>query len=193
MKKAVILHGTDSNPDDIWFVWLRKQLENSGYKVFSPLLPNNHTPNRATYNDFLKDAGWDFEDNILVGHSSGATTILNLLSEEWFPSIRASILVGAFLNERLLAAKAPSWYEQNQFTNLFLHEYDIDLLTKKGGKFYFVHGNDDPYCDIDDARKLCKEVRGVFIEVPNGGHLSQSWNIKEIPQLTDQLKADKIL
>lgn len=193
IKRAVLLHGTDGNPDDLWFPWLRKQLENSGYQVFSPLLPDNHTPNRATYDDFLKSSGWDFNDDVVIGHSSGATTALNLLSADWFPKVRSTVLVGAFLNEHLLQVNAPEWYDQSQFTNLFSSDYDVDLLKEKGGKFYFVHGSDDPYCDIGDARKLCGKVGGVFIEIPDGGHLSGGWGVKEIPQLTDRLKADNLL
>jgi esterase/lipase len=49
-KRAVILHGTDGIPGELrWEVWLKKQLEDSGYEVFYPQLPDCHTPNLATY------------------------------------------------------------------------------------------------------------------------------------------------
>jgi predicted alpha/beta hydrolase family esterase len=92
MKRAVILHGTDSNPQDIWFPWFKNQLEANGYTVFVPLLPDNHTPNRKKYEEFLKNSNWDFRDNILIGHSSGATTALNLLSADWLPKVKAVVL-----------------------------------------------------------------------------------------------------
>ncbi|MDQ5953593.1 MAG: hypothetical protein QG647_328, partial [Patescibacteria group bacterium] len=40
LKKAVLFHGTDSKPDDYWFPWLKSYLENNGYEVYVPLLPN---------------------------------------------------------------------------------------------------------------------------------------------------------
>ena len=73
MKRAVLLHGTDGEPNNHWFPWLQKQLKGMGYQIFAPLLPHNHTPNRFEYEEFLKKYGWDFTDNLIIGHSSGAT------------------------------------------------------------------------------------------------------------------------
>jgi hypothetical protein len=191
MKRAVLLHGTDGNPQDQWFPWLRKQLEQSSYSIYAPSLPENHTPDREKYSKFLHDSGWDFTDNILVGHSSGATTVLNLLSEDRFPKVKAVILLGTFLNEKLL--KDVSWYEPGQFDNLFLADYDADKIKQKAGGFYFVHGDNDPFCDINDARNLSKKVGGKFITIKNGHHLGGTSGITEIPPLIDALKADSIL
>ena len=58
MKKAVLLHGTDGSPNDHWFPWLKKVLEENEYEVFAPTLPENHTPNRDVYEEFLKKSGW---------------------------------------------------------------------------------------------------------------------------------------
>lgn len=191
MKRAVILHGTNGSPQDCWLPWLKKQLESRGYEVLCPLLPDNHTPNRYTYETFLKNTGWDFADNIIIGHSSGSTTALNLLMSDWFPKAKATILVGTFLNENLL--RGVDWYVPGQFKDLFLDSYDPETLKHKSEKLYFVHGDDDPYCDINDAKELCSKVGGTFIEVPNGHHLGSSSGFYELPMLFDQLVTDKII
>lgn len=191
MKRAVILHGTNGSPEDCWLPWLKKSLEAKGYEVLCPLLPDNHTPNRHTYEVFLKNIGWDFTDNIIIGHSSGSTTALNLLMSDWFPKVKATVLVGTFLNERLL--KGVDWVVPDQFKDLFLDSYDPETLVRKSEKFYFVHGDNDPYCDINDAKELCTKVGGTFIEVQNGHHLSNSSGFYELPLLLDQLVADKII
>ncbi len=185
MKKAVLLHGTDGNPDDHWFPWLKKLLEDKGYEVFAPELPENHTPNRQTYEKFLRESSWDFTENVLVGHSSGATTVLNLLSADWFPHIKTAVLVGTFLNEKL--TKGVDWYEPGQFDGLFLSSYNPDILKTKADNFIFVHGGDDPYCDVDDAQALCAEVGGDFLLIENGHHLGGSSGYKELPSLTGKL------
>lgn len=192
MKRAVLLHGTDGRPDDLWFPALKQQLEDFDYKVFAPVLPDNHTPNKEVYNTFLKKSGWDFKDNILIGHSSGATAVLNVMANDWFPGVKAVVLVGTFLNEKLLPDNAP-WYEPGQFDNLFPQTFDTAILKKKCRTFYFVHGTDDPYCDIEDAKKLCDELGGTFIEVPGGHHLAASSGISELPQIVEHLKADDVL
>lgn len=191
MKRAVILHGTDGNPIAHWQSWLRHELEKAGYEVFAPKLPNNHTPNREVYDKFLRNSGWDFTDNVVVGHSSGATTVLNLLSADWFPHVKAAVLVGTFLNEKL--TQHTELNEPGQFANLFLPNYDPEVIKKKADVFYFVHGSDDPYCDINDARELCTKLDGTFITVENGHHLGDSVGMKELPQLKEQLKKDSLL
>lgn len=184
-KKATIIHGTDSSPDDYWMPWLRNYLSSKGYDVFAPVLPENHTPNKNTYDAFLKASDWDFQDNILVGHSSGATTVLNLLSADWFPKVDQVILVGTFLSEDLLAGV--SWYEKGQFDSLFLKEYNSNVIKQKAKKFIFVHGSDDPYCDIGLAKQLCMELDGTFITIQNGHHLAGKSGVTELPELLNEL------
>jgi predicted alpha/beta hydrolase family esterase len=180
MKRAVILHGTDGNPDINWLPWAKAELEKRGYEVFVPLLPQNHTPNREVYGEFIGASSWDFTNNLLIGHSSGATTVLNLLSSDWFPKVKATILVGTFLNEDLL--NSAEWYQPGQFDNLFPKDnFDPELLRRKAEKFFFIHGNDDPYCSLDDAKNLCEAVGGEITIVQQGLHLSS--NRKELPEL----------
>ena len=190
MKRAVILHGTSGNPSINWLPWVRAQLEDEGYEVWVPQLPDADYPNRFTYDEFLKSADWDFTDNLLIGHSSGATTILNLMSTDWFPHIKTAVLVGAFLNENL--TKKTDWYEQGQFDNLFPSEgFDAERLSTKADRFYFLHGDNDPYCELEPAQQLSDKVNGTLVVIPGGKHLSS--NRKEIPEIIDVLKKNNDL
>ena len=191
MKKAVLLHGTDGSPNDHWFPWLKKELEENEYQVFAPTLPENHTPNRDVYEAFLKNSGWDFSDNLLVGHSSGTTTILNLLMADWFPSVKASVLVGTFLNEKLLNKQ--EWYTPGQFDRLFVREFDIEKIKSKCPEFIFVHGDNDHACDYNDAKEFCQQLDGDFITIKNGAHLSGSSGITEIPEIIEKITEKGLL
>lgn len=188
-KRAVILHGTDGSPIELpWQAWLKNQLEAHGYEVYFPQLPDCHTPDLELYDEFLKKSGWDFSDNLLIGHSSGATAALHLLEQDWFPDSGACVLVGTFLNEKLL--ENATWYEPGQFDKLFVDVVRPENIKKKVGKFYFVHGDDDPYCSYDDARKLCAQLDGRFLTIHDGGHIAKSSGITELPLLIDQLEHD---
>ena len=180
MKRAVLLHGTDGSPEDTWFPWINGALKNKGYQVYKPLLPENHTPNKDVYDDFLKNSGWNFANNVIVGHSSGATTILNLLSSSWFPSLKTIVLVGAFLDT--VNVVGADWYEDGQFDNLFLPE--------KVENVYFVHGDDDPYCSYQTAKNMCEKMDGKFITIHNGHHLGSTSGLTRLPGLYEQLVAD---
>lgn len=191
MKRALLLHGTNGDPSHGWQPWLKSELESRGYEVFAPVLPDNDRPNRGTYEAFLRDSGWDFADNLVVGHSSGATTALNLLLSDWFPSVKATVLVGAFLNEKL--TKPLGEFPEGNFDGLFVESFDPARLRERSRAFYFVHGSNDPYCDIDDARDLCDQLRGKFIVIENGHHLGGASGVTELPQLIEALEADTIL
>jgi predicted alpha/beta hydrolase family esterase len=178
MKKAVILHGTDGDLGHNWFPWLESKLESEGFKVWVPLLPQNHTPNREVYNDFLLNHDWDFEDNIVIGHSSGAVSVLNLLMDEGCPKIKLGAMVGAW------ASGTPHGYEEGnqQFINMFPpNGFDFELIKSKAGKLVFMHGDDDPYCPLEQAEYLARNLDAGLTVVPNGGHLGNKF--KELPEL----------
>jgi len=39
MSNAFIIHGTGGYPEENWFPWLKKKLEEFNYKVFVPQFP----------------------------------------------------------------------------------------------------------------------------------------------------------
>lgn len=192
MKRALMLHGTDGSPTELaWQGWLQQQLVADGWQVFFPQLPDCHRPNLATYDAFLQRAGWDVTDGLVIGHSSGATTTLHLLGQDWFPHVRAAVLVGTFLREDLV--KTAPWYEPGQFDQLFVDEFDTAQLRTAADAFYFVHGDNDPYCDYAEARQLCAQLDGTFITLSGAGHIASSANIAEMPELVGELVNDGIM
>jgi ydeN-like len=186
MKRAVLLHGTDGELGEHWFGWLSAWLEVRGYKIFEPQLPNCHTPDRREYHHFLTHQGWDFADNLLVGHSSGATTVLNLLQSNDIPVVETAILVSAFLNERLTIGT--NQYEPGQFDNLWPEVgFDAEKIRRSARQILFIHSDNDPYCSYDDAREFADKVGAEFVAVHDGQHLGLESGLRELPQITDYL------
>jgi predicted alpha/beta hydrolase family esterase len=178
MKRAVILHGTDGKPDSNWFPWLKEKLETEGYEVWVPELPENHTPNREVYNNFLFGQGWDFADNIVIGHSSGAVSVLNLFMDERCPKVQLGVMVGAW------AGGVPNGYPEDtkDFDNLFPPEgFNFELIKNKAEKLAFLHGDNDPYCPLEQAQYLAEKLDASLTVIPNGGHLGRQYT--ELPEL----------
>lgn len=172
---------------------MRTTLIRSGYEVWSPELPNNHIPNRSTYNDFLLESGWDFSDNLLVGHSSGTTAILNLLMDERCPKVKTAVMVSTFvkINPNL---PEDAGLDDEQFTQLFPEEgFDWNLIKSKCENFYFVHGDNDPLCPIAWAQEVCELVGGKFMIIPRGHHIGGDSGITELPNVIEQLQNDHVL
>ncbi len=183
--KAVILHGTNADHTQNWFPWLKSELEKLGFEVWVPDLPNADRPNIERYNTLLFGNDWDFSNNLIIGHSSGAVAILGLLQS--LPNntkINTAILAGSF-TKRL--AEDPSW---DMLTELFYRPFDFDSIRKKARQFIFVHSEDDPYCPIEQAEELHEKLGGEFIRFKNKGHFTESLDPQfvKFPELLEIIK-----
>src|SRR3989338_10483294 len=79
-KRIFVIHGWDGYPEEGIFPWLKKELQNRGFSVFNPSMPEPLRPQIKTWVEFLKEqVGTPDEDTFLFGHSIGAQTILRYL------------------------------------------------------------------------------------------------------------------
>lgn len=169
MKKALILHGTGSSSQGNWFPWLKQQLQEKGWEVWVPDLPQADTPNISRYNQFIfSNKDWIFDkDTILVGHSSGSVAILGLLQH--LPEgtkVGKCYLVGAFKDD----------LEWESLKELFQDEFDFDLIKSRAEKFVFIHSDNDPHCPLEGAKYLAEKLDGALIIKPNQGHFNTASN-----------------
>lgn len=183
--KAVILHGTGSSPESNWFPWTKVELEKLGYEVYVPKLPGADFPDIEQYLKFLLNSEWDFNENLIIGHSSGAVAILGLLQALPRATIvDTAILVGAF-TERL--AEDPKWEKTK---GMFKKSFDFQKIKHKARNFIFIHSDNDPYCPIDQAQFLHRQVGGEFIILPGGQHFAAHLDpkYKRFPKLIEIIK-----
>jgi uncharacterized protein len=174
-KRAVILHGTDGNPEENWFPWLKTKFEAEGYEVWVPQLWDAHTPNREKW-DHQVLGGRELTDCIVVGHSSGAVEVLNLLMSWRCPHIRLAVVVGAWAGGDPIGE-----WEPGQFDQLFPPDgYDAETINAKVDRLVFLHGAKDPYCPVDGAKKLAKQLDAPITVVPDAEHFS---GITELPEV----------
>ncbi len=183
MKQALILHGTDATPQSNWFTWLKDQLEQDGYNIWLPQLPNSDKPNAKTYTDFLLSSP-DFtftSDTIIVGHSSGAVEVLHLLQN--LPEntkIKTTFLVSAFKDDL-------GW---DALGGLFDEPFDFANIKTKAEKFVFFHSDNDPYCPIEHAKYLSEQVGGELIIKSGQGHFNTELGeqYKAFPELLEVIR-----
>ena len=179
-KRAVILHGTNGNPDENWFPWLKAKFEAEGYEVWVPQLPESHTPNHELWDDRILGSR-ELTDCIVVGHSSGGVEVLNLLMNKRCPHIRLGVIVGVWPG----GDPVGEW-EPGQFDKLFTPEgFDAQTIKPKADRLAFLHGANDPYCPVAETKQLAERLGAPITIVPNAGHFSGITDLPEVWQIIE--------
>ena len=181
--KAVILHGTGNNHKGNWFPWLKIELEKLGYEVWVPDLPEADRPNAKKYTNFLLNQDWDFNNNLVIGHSAGAVEVLHLL--ENLPksiSINTAIMVAVFKGdlgwENLKSINKPA--------------PNLQKIKQKAKQFIVVQSDDDPYCPTEDARDIAVQLGAEFKLFHGMKHFSKNTEPRfvKFPELLQIIKAE---
>jgi len=188
MKNALILHGLGNSSQGNWFPWLKRKLENKGWKVWVPDLPQSYKPNIKRYNEFIFDnKDWIFNENsVIIGHSAGAVAILGLLQEfKNNKQVDTCILVGSFKDN----------LDVGVLDGLFEEPFDFEKIKKHAKRFVLVHSDNDPYCPLEHAKYLAEKLSGELIIKKGQGHfnlnLGKDSKYKKFPFMLEILEINK--
>lgn len=180
MKKRVfIIHGWDGSPYGCWLPWLGIELENRGFKVEIPAMPNSERPEMDIWVSYLASlVGVSDENTYFVGHSIGCQTILRYI-ETLGPGekIGGAVFAAGFFHLKDLAndeerSIAAPWLET---------PIDERSVQSHGGKFVAIFSDNDPVVPLSD-KEIFKEKFGAEVIVEHKkGHLSEDAGVKELP------------
>jgi len=142
MKNAILFHGTGCTPSSYWFPSIKTHLENLGYEVSVPQLPDADNPILAKWLPVAL-GGVFTEETVIVGHSAGGPLVLSVL-ENIQVQIHKAILVAGF-GRPLRDDKEPQPILQNQ--------YDWQKIKKSARDIIYINSDNDPWT-IDDEEGL---------------------------------------
>ncbi len=148
---VLILHGWEGKSDSNWFMSTKETLEQIGYEVIVPDLPNSNTPNIEEQLTFLGQFLSRIDErSIIIGHSLGgqlATKFVELLDKK----IKALVLVAPTypgvaenmgITERTLNDNEKSFVSYVENTILFEKVIQNSILQ-------VLHiSENDPYIDF---------------------------------------------
>jgi len=183
MKTAFIFHGTEGHPEENWFPWTKKQLEQRGYEVFVPQFPSPPViPAKiADWFDVLKSYEEKItEDTILIGHSLGGIFTLRLLEKLSHP-VRAACFVGTPIGIQPIAN-----YERDSSFSGF--DFDWTTIKQKVKEFIVFHSDTDPYVALENGKELAKHLGVELSFVPNAGHFNAKAGFLKLDELLEKLK-----
>lgn len=174
MKNAIIFHGTGEAPNFYWYPWLKNKLEEKGYAVSIPELPDTNHPNVATWLPKALEESYN-EETIIIGHSAGSTLMLALL-EQLKVKIHQAIMVAAFYQD------LPDFHGP-----IIKSSYDWEKIKSHVKEAIIINSDNDPWgCSAEVGLDLIGKIGGTLI-VPHGeGHMgSDSFKqpYKEFPLL----------
>jgi hypothetical protein len=161
VKNAVIFHGSGSTPNDVWYPWLKKELEGKGYKVSAPVLTNDETAPLDKWLPMALKENYD-SDTVLIGHSAGCPLILSVL-ENINAKVSKAILVAGFI--------APLKANTDGYNPILQKIYDWEKIKSHAEEFIFINSTNDPWgCDQNQGELMHKELGGSLI-INHEGHM----------------------
>jgi len=182
MKKRVfIIHGWDGYPEEGWFPWLKKELEQKGFEVFVPQLPQ---PDEPRINNWVpeieKIVGNPDEQTYFIGHSMGCQAIARYL--ETLPKniiIGGAVFIAGFFkhltnleDDETVRSVSEEWLK----TPLNFIKIKIHLKNSIA-----IFSDDDPYVPLDNQDDFKDKLGSKIIIEHQKGHFSGSRdNITEL-------------
>lgn len=190
MKRAVIVHGWGNTPEDNWFPWLKQQLEDRGWAVVAPAMPDTEYPRIEPWVSAVAAAvGQPDEQLYLVGHSIGCQTILRYVSG--LPEgarVGGAVLVAPFLR---LDPDGVKYTEEERSIVGPWTDPQFNLATAKAR---FVRGataifsDDDYWVSASYNEPRFRDELGAKTQVlPKSGHFMEREGFTQLPQALQAL------
>lgn len=186
-KRVFIIHGWDSYPEEGWFPWLKKELEERRFEVIVPQLPQANEPRINGWVPALAAAAGKVDaQTYFIGHSLGCQTIARYL--ETLPGnakIGGAVFVAGYF-KRLINL------EDDDIVRDVAREWlstplDLEKVKSHLPKSVAIFSDDDPYVPMDNQDDYKNKLNSKIIIEHNMKHFSGSTGTLELPAALDAL------
>lgn len=180
-KRAYIIHGWGGNPTEAWFPWLANQLEQKGFEVVVPQMPDPEEPKIGAWVSTLADCvGKPDEHTILVGHSIGCPTILRYL--EGLPKdakVGHCVFVAGWFTLKGLESEE-EWAIAKPWLETPINEAKVRSACKSFTAFF---SDNDPFVPLENVEAFEKRLQATTVVLHNRGHFGSNDDTKAFPEL----------
>lgn len=179
MKRAIIVHCWEGTPEYCWYPQTKKELEEKGFIVAVPEMPETMLPKLSAWLPKLRDvAESPDEDLFLIGHSLGCITIfryLELLGEH--QKVGGVVLIAGFTDDL--------GYEE--LTNFFVEPIDFEKIKSKANHFVAINSDNDPYVDVKYGDILKERLGAKLIIKHEMDHFSAITSFPDVSEVVLQM------
>jgi len=175
MNKAIIIHGWEESPSGHWYPWLGKKLEEEGWQVDIPEMPNTKNPKLNQWMDKLLSFSPD-NNTLLIGHSLANALIMKYL-ENSENKAKGAVMVAAW-----------DWLMEDvkEFHQTFFESgFNYETIKSRNLPLFIVNSSNDPWIDFAKAKNLSTKIKAKFIAVANAGHFMDRDGYREFPKLLE--------
>lgn len=178
-KRVFLIHAWGGKPGDVWFPWLKRELEKRGFIVIAPEMPDTETPKIENWVPYLaKLVGEPDEDTYFLGHSIGCQTIARYLAGLPEEKKAGGVVFVAGFAEYVTGLTEEEQVIMDSWTRTPI---DWSKVRNHAKKFVAIHSDNDPYVPLDNA-KFFKEKLGAEVSVEQGkGHFDEESGVTELP------------
>ncbi len=183
MPHVFIIHGWAGHPNEGWFPWLKKELEERGFEVSIPEMPDPENPKIETWILHLKSViGIPNESTYLIGHSIGVQTILRYLQTIDRP-IGGVLAVAGFFVLRDGCLKLDEMIIAEPWLKMPI---DVDAAKKNTKSITAIFSDNDPFVPVENAKLFERRLDAKTIILHQRGHFSNSDNALEVPEILQE-------
>jgi uncharacterized protein len=170
--KIILIHGNGgSTADQIWFPYVKSELEKIGLTVISETFPDNVEAKKEIWLPYINKLGAD-ENTIIIGHSSGALAAMRYVENN---NILGSVLIGTCFTDLGDEMEKKSGYYNSPWKW---------KLIKKNQKWSIIFAStDDPYIPISEPRFIKDQLESDYYEYNNKGHFGEDKKMYTFPEL----------
>ncbi|VVB98985.1 Serine hydrolase [uncultured archaeon] len=180
MPTFFIFHGTSGYPEENWFPWLKKELEELGHKVIVPQFPTPQNQSLESWFRVLDQYKAELSpDTILIGHSLGGTFLLRVLEKLRQP-VRAVFIVSAPVGIMPIKNRVSD-------QPFILKRFNWEKIRKNACNFFVFHSDNDPYVGIGNGEETAKRLGVRLIFVPNAGHFNKAAGYTKFSLLLEKI------
>lgn len=175
----LLVHGSFGSPFSNWIPYLRNEIENRGFDVYTPDFPTGvlfqNYDNWSRLLDAYTTSGIINEDTVIFAHSIAPIFICKYLVENKI-KVKRLIFICGFNNYLGINEEYDTVNKSMYFNSLSdIKKYCEDIIC-----FY---SDNDPYVKYEVEKEFADTIADKQIMVPSGGHLNSESGYTEFPDL----------
>jgi leucyl-tRNA synthetase len=184
--KALIIHGFESSGEGNWFPNIKQKLEEQGFEVFNPTMPESNHPDLQSWlkalHPYLNKLN---ENSIVIGHSLGSKAAVHLLGETDKKIAKLFLVASAIGNPRRDWKEVEKQMPESNVEALqkFWQEpINWKSVNESVKKSFVILSKDDPVIDPDHYK--IADLKDKTVEKWDG---FKHFGKKDIPELFDYI------